>query len=498
MLTMSSISKKFQGVRALDNVTMAAKEGRVLGLVGINGAGKSTLMNILGGVFKQDNGKIILNNKELTFNSPIDAYNEGIAFIHQEPQFFLTLTVAENIFISDLYMSKFPIVTDKKKMMQEASKYLAVLSADIKPQQLLEDIAIGQRQVIEIVRALTSGANVIIFDEPTSSLSLNEKDNLFRTIRKLKKEEKIIIYISHFLDEIIDICDDYLVLRDGKMVQSGLIKDTDKSDLSRMIIGQEIDRLERASINTDNKETILKVENVYHSNLLHGVDLELKKSEVLGIWGLMGSGRTELVRAILGLDRVPGGKCYMNENGQMKEIKKAELLRSVGYVTEGRHFDGLFLSMPVWKNVTSANMNAYKSKKLKFMDNKKERSKTEKFIELLNIKVPDANVRLANLSGGNQQKVIFAKWIDKGADIFILDEPTRGVDVGAKLGIHKIIRNLASQGIGVLLITSEIDEMVDLADRVLILCNGEIVSELSGNDINNANLMHFALEGVKE
>lgn len=498
MLTMSNISKRFQGVQALDNVTMVAKEGRVLGLVGINGAGKSTLMNILGGVFKQDSGKIILNDKELSFQSPIDAYNEGIAFIHQEPQFFLSLTVAENIFISDLYMSKCPIFTDKKKMMQEASKYLAILGTDIKPQQLLEDVAIGQRQVIEIVRALVAGANVIIFDEPTSSLSLNEKENLFKTIRRLKEEGKIIIYISHFLDEIIDICDDFLVLRDGKMVKSGFIKDTDKKGISNMIIGQELERLQKESVDTTTKETLLQVENVYHSNLLKGVSFELKKGEVLGIWGLMGSGRTELIRAILGLDRVPAGKSYINSGGTMKEIKKEALLRSVGYVTEGRHFDGLFLSMPVWKNITSANMDAYSSNGIKFMDDQKERNKAQDLIKLLNIKVPNPNVKVSNLSGGNQQKVIFAKWMDKGADIFILDEPTRGVDVGAKLGIHKIIRDLAAQGKAVLLVTSEVDEMADLADRVLILRNGNIVSELSGSNINNANLMHLALEGVTE
>lgn len=496
MLTMSDISKHFQGVQALDHVTLEAKEGRVLGLVGINGAGKSTLMNILGGVFPQDSGKIMLNHKELILHSPIDAYKEGIAFIHQEPQFFLSLTVAENIFISDLKMSKVPVVTDKKTMMKEASKYLAILGADIKPQQLLEDVAIGQRQVIEIVRALAAGANVIIFDEPTSSLSLNEKENLFRTIRNLKNDGKIIIYISHFLDEIIDICDDYMVLRDGKLVKSGLIKDTNKTGLSNMIIGQELERLEKVSVSSDEKETILKVEDIHHGNLLHGVGFELKKGEVLGIWGLMGSGRTEMVRAMLGLDRVPGGKAYINENGKMRVIKKEALLKSVGYVTEGRHFDGLFLSMPVWKNITSANMDVYTSKKLKFMDQKKEHQQADKFIELLSIKVPNSNVMVSNLSGGNQQKVIFAKWMDKGADIFILDEPTRGVDVGAKLGIHKIIRDLADNGKGVLLITSEVDEMADLADRVLILRSGEIVSELSGDDINNANLMHLALEGV--
>lgn len=498
MLTMSNISKGFKGVQALDNVTMVAKEGRVLGLIGINGAGKSTLMNILGGVIRQDSGKIEIDGREITLHSPIDAHNEGIAFIHQEPQFFLSLTVAENIFISDLYMTKCPFLTDKKKMMKEASKYLAILGTDIKPQQLLEDVAIGQRQVVEIVRALVAGASIIIFDEPTSSLSLNEKENLFNTIKKLKSEGKTIIYISHFLDEITDICDDYLVLRDGKMVNTGLVKDTDKRGLSNMIIGQELERLQKVSTSSAEKDTILKVEHVVHSNILHDVSFELKRGEVLGIWGLMGSGRTELIRAMLGLDRVPGGKSYINRNGEMKEIKKDALLRSCGYVTEGRHFDGLFLSMPVWKNITASNMDKYRGGAAKFMDGKKEHEEAQKLIELLNIKVHDSNVKVSTLSGGNQQKVIFAKWMDKNPEIFILDEPTRGVDVGAKLGIHTIIRDLADKGVGVLLISSEVEEMTDLADRVLILKDGIISAELQGSDISSTNLMHLALEGVNQ
>ncbi|MBQ9320772.1 MAG: sugar ABC transporter ATP-binding protein [Eubacterium sp.] len=495
MLTMTKITKQFTGVKALDNVSIHAEEGRVLGLIGINGAGKSTLMNVLGGVFQPDEGKIELNGIELKFHSPIDAYNAGIAFIHQEPQFFLSLTVAENIFISDLYM-KNKVVTDKKKMMEQAEKYLSIIAANIKPNQLLEDVAIGQRQVIEIVRALTSGAQVIIFDEPTSSLGIHEKENLFKTIEKLKSEGKIIIYISHFLDEIMDVCDDYVVLRDGKLVNQGLISETDKSGLSDMIIGQKLEKLKKEEIDTSDREVVLKVEDIHHGNLLHGVGFELRKGEVLGIWGLMGAGRTEMIRAMLGLDRVPGGKAYINENGEMRPIKKHELLERVGYVTEGRHFDGLFLSKPVWMNITSANLDAYSSKGIHMLDMKKEHEDTEKYIDMLNIKVPNADVKVANLSGGNQQKVIFAKWIDKGANIFILDEPTRGVDVGAKLGIHKIIRELASQGSSVILITSEADEMVDLADRVLILRGGEIISEQTGADINQTNLMRIALEGV--
>ena len=225
----------------------------------------------------------------------------------------------------------------------------------------------------------------------------------------MKAEGKIIIYISHYLDEIMEICDDYIVLRDGKLVNQGLISETDKSGLSNMIIGQKLEHLKKKSIDTRDRETVLTVEDIHYGNLLHGVGFELKKGEVLGIWGLMGSGRTEMIRAMLGLDRVPGGKAYINENGNKLPIKKNELLRKVGYITEGRHFDGLFLSKPVWKNVTSANLDAYTSKIFHMLNIKKEYEDTKKYIDLLQIKVPNAGVKMATLSGGNQQKAVFAK-----------------------------------------------------------------------------------------
>ena len=322
MLIMKNISKKYQGVQALNNVSLTAKEGRILALVGINGAGKSTLMNVLGGVIKPDEGEILLNDEKLEFNMPKEAQNKGIAFIHQEPLFFSSLTVAENIFISDLRMAKIPIFTNKKHMLQETSKYIKLLGANISPNKLMEDVAIGDRQVIEISRAFVQGAKIIIFDEPTSSLSLNEKDHLFNTIRKLKDEGHIIIYISHFLDEIIELCDDYLVLRDGKMVGTGMVSDIDKNKLVHLIIGQELEKLKKDNNIQQEKKAILKVENIKYGNLLKDVGFELQKGEVLGIWGLMGSGRTELLRAMFGLERVDGGRIYMDMSSFEKSKRK--------------------------------------------------------------------------------------------------------------------------------------------------------------------------------
>ena len=497
MLEMNHITKQFPGVRALDDVTLKAEPGRILALIGINGAGKSTLMNILGGILKQDEGEILIDGKSISMNSPKDAEKNGIAFIHQEPLFFASMSVAQNIFIGNLFKSSMPFLTDNRKTEKEAKKYLELLGAnDINPHAAMEDITIGARQMVEIARALAMGANIIIFDEPTSSLSLYEKNKLFEVINKLRKEGKIIIYISHFLDEITELCDDYLVLRDGKMSGAGAVLGLQKADLVTMIIGQKPAAVEKKTAGNRSDQVVLKVKHVASGNLLKGVDFELKKGEILGIWGLMGSGRTELIRAMLGLDRIDDGEVFfLNEAGSLSKIKKNALLKKVGYVTESRHYDGLFLDMDITNNCTAAKLESYCSKKLKFVNVNKEVEETRRLIKQLNIKVPNEKTRASQLSGGNQQKVVFAKWLNKGAPVLILDEPTRGVDVGSKMEIYKIIRKIAADGTSVLLISSEVDEMVDLSDRVIVLQDGRIVDSVEGLAINNNNLMELALGG---
>lgn len=497
MLEMNNITKKFPGVRALDNVTLKAEPGKVLALIGVNGAGKSTLMNILGGILKQDEGEILINEKKVTMNSPKDAEKNGIAFIHQEPLFFSSMSVAQNVFIGNLFKSNFPFLTDNKKAEREAKKYLRLLGTDdIDPHSAMEEITIGARQMTEIARSLAMGANIIIFDEPTSSLSLHEKNKLFDVIRKLKQEGKIIIYISHFLDEITELCDDYLVLRDGKMSGAGVVEGLHKEDLVTMVIGQKPSAAEKKAAGNLSEETILKVSHIVSGNLLQDVNFELRKGEILGIWGLMGSGRTELVRAVLGLDRIDAGEVFfMDKDKSLKKIKKNTLLKKVGYVTESRHYDGLFLNMDITNNCTAAKLDNYCTRRMKFIRADKEVQDTKKLIQKLNIKVPDEKTPASLLSGGNQQKVVFAKWLNKGAPVLILDEPTRGVDVGSKMEIYKIIRKIAAEGTSVLLISSEVDEMVDLSDRVIILKRGRITESVEGRDISNSNLMKLALSG---
>jgi ABC-type sugar transport system ATPase subunit len=496
-LQMSHITKQFPGVRALDDVSFEAQCGEIVALVGVNGAGKSTLMNVLGGIYQPDDGDIFIDGNTVVFHSPKDAEKNGIAFIHQELLYFESLTVAENIFISHLFKNKIlPFFVSKHSANEATKKYLNMLGSQISPTIRMEDISVGERQEVEIARALALGSEIVIFDEPTSSLSLKEKEMLFKVIGKLKNEGKAIIYITHFLDEVMEICDKYVVLRNGKIHGKGEIKDITRNEIIRMIIGKDI-RYEEKIERTISEKPILKIENIKSGNLLNNISFHLNHGEILGLWGLMGSGRTELIRAILGLDRIDGGKIYILDNGTMKKISQRQLLKYCGYITENRHADGLFLTESLWKNVSVTSLSDYASKVFNFLDMKQEIDVSKKYVDLLKIATPSHLTKVENLSGGNQQKIVFSKWLNKKPKILIMDEPSRGVDVGAKLEINNLIKKLAEQGTATLLITSEIEEMVGLSDRALVLREGSIVADLKGKDINNAMLMQMSL-GVGE
>jgi ribose transport system ATP-binding protein len=491
-LEMSGISKAFPGVKALDQVSFAADSGEIIGLVGVNGAGKSTLMNVLGGIYHPDEGEVHIDGQKVVFYSAKDAERKGIAFIHQELLYFASQSVAENIFISHLFKNMhFPMFVSKRSANEETKKYLKMLGSDISPTLRMEDISVGERQQVEIARALAMGSEIVIFDEPTSSLSLKEKEILFQIIGRLKKEGKAIIYITHFLDEIMEICDKFFVLRNGRIHGKGNISDVTKRDIIRMIIGKDI-KYDRKIDRTITEKPVLKVEDIKSGNLLNRIGFQLNEGEILGIWGLMGSGRTELIRAILGLDKIDAGRTYVLENGVMKRIPPKQLLYHCGYITENRYADGLFLAQTIWKNVSVTSLKAYASRFLKFLNTKKEVETSLEYIDLLKIATPSHNARVGSLSGGNQQKVVFSKWLNRKARILIMDEPTRGVDVGAKLEIHNLIREFAQEGTSMLLISSEIEEMVTLSDRVLVLRDGNMVADVAGSDINNAKLMEMS------
>jgi len=492
-LRMSGISKAFPGVQALDDVSFEARGGEIVGLVGVNGAGKSTLMNVLGGIYQPERGDIYIDGRKVVLQSPKDAGRQGIAFIHQELLFFASQTVAENMFISNLFPHpSLPLLVSKKAAIREAGKYLEMLGSTIDPASRMEDLSVGERQVVEIARALAMGSRFVILDEPTSSLSLKEKRILFELIKRMKEEGKAVIYISHFLDEIFELCDKYIVLRNGRVNGQGDVADVTKNDIVKLIIGKELvvaDKVYRAI----EHKPVLKVENIRREKVLRDVSFELHESEILGLWGLMGSGRTELVRAMLGLDRIDGGGIFLATADGLAEVSPRQLLRQCGYITENRHADGLFLTQPVWTNITATALRDYASRLLRFMDMRHEIATAIDFIKSMRIATPGHATRVENLSGGNQQKVVFAKWLNRKDRVLIMDEPTRGVDVGAKLEIGALIRQRAHEGTSTLLISSEIEEIVNLSDRVLILKEGRIVGDVSGEEINNQTLMRYAL-----
>ena len=487
-LHMEGVTKVFPGVKALDDVSITVRAGEVLGLVGVNGAGKSTLMNVLGGIYTPDDGHIEIDGARVELHRPKDAEEAGIAFIHQELLYFPTLTVAENMFISHLPSGAVPFSVDKGAARSRAQEALDQLGSNIRPSARMETLSVGEKQVVEIARAVAQGADIVIFDEPSSSLSIKEKEALFAMVRKLKAEGKAVIYISHFLDEIEELCDAYVVLRNGRMVGSGDVADVTRDQIVEMIVGQVM-LGEAARERRDGGSVRLSLRGIRREGILQGVDLDLNRGEVLGLWGLMGSGRTELIRSILGLDTMDGGRMELDGDA----IGHARLLERTAYVTESRRTDGLFLDEAIWKNISATTLAQYLTGRMQVLDKAAEAATATSMIDRFKIKTPDHLTCAANLSGGNQQKVVFAKWLNRRPEILILDEPTRGVDVGAKREIGDLVGSLAEAGTSVLLITSEIAEMVALADRVAVLRDGVIAAEMTGAEITETGLMAAAM-----
>ncbi|MDE0532100.1 MAG: sugar ABC transporter ATP-binding protein [Albidovulum sp.] len=491
-LKMEGVSKVFPGVKALDNVSIDVRAGEVLGLVGVNGAGKSTLMNVLGGIYMPEEGHVAIDGRRVELRRPADADSAGIAFIHQELLYFPTLTVAENMFISHLPSGQVPFSVDKRAARRRAQQALDQLGSAIRPSARMEMLSVGEKQVVEIARAVAQGADIVIFDEPSSSLSIKEKESLFAIVRKLKAEGKAIIYISHFLDEIEELCDNYAVLRNGRLVGSGSVAEVTRDKIVELIVGQVVSGPAARQRRKSGAPRLL-LKGIRREGFLEGVDLELNCGEVLGLWGLMGSGRTELIRSILGLDPLEEGSITLNDSSGARPIAQAELLARTAYVTENRRTDGLFLEEAIWKNISATNLEQYVSGRMRVLDKGVEAKTATSMIKRLTIRAPDHTTRAANLSGGNQQKVVFAKWLNRQPEILILDEPTRGVDVGAKREIGELVESLADAGTSVLLVTSEIEEMVALADRVAVLRGGAVAAEMQGDDINETELMAAAI-----
>jgi ABC-type sugar transport system ATPase subunit len=471
---MRAICKAFPGVVALDRAELTAYFGRVTALVGANGAGKSTLMNILGGIVARDTGEIIVAGRQVALRTPIESLHAGIGFVQQELNSLPTMSISENIFI-DAFPHKFGGI-DYQECNRRSQVLLQRLGCDLNPSAIVGELSVGDRQLVEIARALRRDPKLLIFDEPTSSLSRRERERLFEVIRGLRVEGVAIIYISHFLDEIFEISDELAVMRNGRTVFSGESGSLNERDLIRHMMGARENEAPLQRRRPADSSELVRIQGLGRGDSLKDVTLTLKAGEVVGLWGLLGSGRTELLRALVGLDPVDNAALSWCERGRTIPITPSELYRHAGFVTEDRRGEGLFLGMSVGDNIVMPNLGAIS--RLGLVLGGEQRRAAGAMIARLGIKVSGQEQRVATLSGGNQQKVVFARWLASAPKLLLLDEPTRGLDVDAKTEILRLVNELADAGTAVLMVSSELEELTRACDRYLVMIRGRIVSEL--------------------
>jgi ABC-type sugar transport system ATPase subunit len=475
-LDLVDIHKGFAGVKVLKGVSFEAYAGEAVALLGPNGAGKSTLMNILGGVLQQDMGKVYIRNKLVEIKSPLDAVRHGVTFVHQEMAMLPTLTIAENLFIS-AFPTRLGLI-DRRAINDKAVRAMARLGCSFPPTTKVSSLSPGDRQIVEIARALLSNPRIIIFDEPTSSLTGREKRRLFEVIQSLKTEGVTIIYITHLLDEVFNICDRAYIMRDGEIVGGGLIKDLSYNKIVQLMIGvKEVQSYYSHKIGQTG-ELILQIKGISRIGILENISFDLRRGEVLGLWGLLGSGRTELLRAIIGLDPIDTGTILIRDNGTARSIRPSEAKKWIGMITENRREEGLLLPLSVKQNMSLANLKKLLSYFWPFIDNKREANEAEKYVKRLNIVISSLDQPVATLSGGNQQKVVVGRWLERNPIIYFMDEPMRGLDVGAKAEIRNIISELAEAGAALLVVSSELEELMSVSDRYLVMDRGRITAEL--------------------
>lgn len=483
-----NISKSFPGVKALDQVSMKVSKGEVRALLGENGAGKSTLMKILNGNYKMDSGEILIDGRQVEITSPIVAAEMGISIIFQELNLVDGLSIAENIFAGRL--SEKGKLVNWKQIYARAKELLERIGFDADPRTEVGTLSIAGKQMVEIAKALSYNARLILMDEPSATLTQSELKKLFEIIRDLKKKDVAVIYISHRLEEVFEICDSSSIMRDGQMIATRPIDELSQDKIVEMMVGRQVDQTFPKRTHQIGEE-ILRVENLQQKGCNTKVSFVLHKGEVLGIAGLVGSGRTETMRALFGVDYISGGDIYVD--GKKVRINNPRDAKKEGlaFITEDRKVEGLTLDYSVLRNIEMANLDV--CEKGGFLNRKLENKLADKYIRLVNIKTPSRNQKVLYLSGGNQQKVVVAKWMNADSDIIIMDEPTRGIDVGAKLEIYEIINQMARQGKAIIIISSELPEVLGMSDRVLVMKNNEIVAELNGNAISAVDVMQYAL-----
>lgn len=494
ILQIADVSKAFFGIHAVQNVSLDLGCGRVLALIGQNGAGKSTLMNIVGGVVRADSGLMFLDGVAYDPHSPADASRLGIAFIHQELNLFTNLTIAENVFIDRFPQRKFgPFsLVDRAAMHRRTRELLAQVSLDLAPDTPVERLSPGERQLVEVAKALHLDARIIIFDEPTTSLTTRETRRLFDLIRRLKEAGTSIIYISHILADVMALADDIAVLRDGQLVTAGPKAGFDVGRMITLMIGRSIEQLFPPRRATPQDGILLATRDLTASGIVRNVSLMLARGEVLGLFGLMGSGRTELARMIFGLDEFDSGEIVVRDTVLERHTPQASIRNGVAFITENRREEGLLMNMTIAENMVLAALPRFGATPLRIIEQGRLAAAAATAAELLQIRAGSIDLPAKSLSGGNQQKVVIAKWLMSEPSIFIMDEPTRGIDVAAKYEIYSIIDRLAADGGGVLFISSEIEELLAMCDRILVMSKGEIVGAFARDAFDKEQILRAA------
>jgi len=489
ILTLSDIHKHFAGVRALAGADLELRNGEVHALVGENGAGKSTLIKVIMGVHQPDSGTITYRGKPVTIPSPLDAQHMGIAAIYQEPSIFPDLSVAENIFIGHQPQNPVSKSIDWRKMADMAVQPLRALGVNLDPRRKARGLTIAQLQMVEIAKALSFNAQVLIMDEPTSALTLHEVADLFRIVRQLRDAGKSVVFISHRLDEVFDIADRITVLRDGHYIGTREVKVVTHDDLIRMMVGRTLDTL-FPKLEVAPGEMVLKVEGLTRDKVFHDVSFELYRGEILGLAGLVGARRTDVGLALFGITPADRGRVwYFGQEVTIRSPKDAMRL-GLAYVPENRQQQGLVLPMSITKNVTLAILDQFA--RLSFVDEAAEGRRAGEMAQSLQVKYASLAQPTRDLSGGNQQKVVLAKWLATRPRILILDEPTRGIDVGTKAAVHELMSQLAAKGLAILMISSELPEILGMSDRVLVMCEGRVTGRFTRAEATQENILTAA------
>ncbi|AGA58689.1 ABC-type sugar transport system, ATPase component [Thermobacillus composti KWC4] len=493
LLRMSGIEKRFAGVHALKGVDFELESGEVHALLGENGAGKSTLMKILAGIYPVDEGEIFIEGNKVSINSVKDAQALGISIIHQEISLVPHLSVAENIFLGKEPVTKTGWI-DWKKMIVETRKTLQQFGLELSPEVPVKKLTVAQQQMIEIIKAVSFRAKMIVMDEPTSSLTEKEVEFLFQTIGHLKEQGVGIVYISHRMNELFAITDRITVLRDGALIGTVRTKDTTADQLISMMVGRELTQYYIKDTAPENGgEIVLSVHNLSKKGVLNDASFELKKGEILGFAGLVGAGRSELMKCIFGLDAFDEGEIRIDGKPLIIRNPNDAIKHGIAYVTENRKEEGLFLIRSVQYNITIKVLDKF----IKWfrVNARYEDQKTRQFINELSIKTPNPDQEVRNLSGGNQQKVLISRWLATNPRILILDEPTRGVDVGAKAEIYAIMNRLVKEGVSIIMISSELPEVINMSDRIAVMYKGGIRTILNRDEFSQETIMHYATGG---